>query len=158
MAKGLNLTAVRIAGKNDGTFSFDPDGRLAVLIPVRDRFGEIVDMAAFFQEESDQWWCRHGDETPILGAQELAYAGFHHQRLKLWETPLQWLLKRRSGCCVLDWGANLRLLFDDIPEVACQSTALKDQLHKNFLDFGPQLTVHGGGAHQSQGVRVVRRS
>ena len=81
MAERFRLTAIRIAGKDDGTYSPDPHGRLAVLIPVRDRWGEIADIIAFIQDEPEQWWRRYGDETPILGAQALAQAIFERQPL-----------------------------------------------------------------------------
>ncbi|MCH9050079.1 MAG: hypothetical protein IIA72_03210 [Proteobacteria bacterium] len=155
MAERFCLTAIRIAGKNDGTYSLDPNGRLAVLTPMRDRWGEIVDIVAFIQDEPEQWWRRSGDETPILGAPALAYAAWERQPLVLWETPLQWLLQRRSGSVVLDWGVDLRPIFEDIPAINCQSTALSDRLHRNFLEFGPRLNVRTGTDHRSQGVRVA---
>ena len=155
MPDRFRLTAIRIAGKDDGTYSLDPHGRLAVLIPVRDRWGEIVDIVAFIQDEPEQWWRRSGDETPILGAQALAYAAWERRPLVLWETPFQWLLKGRSGCVVLDWGVDLRPIFEDIPAINCQSPALSDRLHRNFLEFGPRLTVRDGTDHRSQGVRVA---
>ena len=155
MAERFRLTAIRIKGKNDGTYSLDPNGRLAVLVPVRDRYGETVDIVAFIQDEPERWWCRHGDETPILGAPALARAMFERQPLVLWETPLQWLLQRRSGSVVLDWGADLRPIFEEIPAVNCQSPALSDRLHRNFLEFGPRLNVRTGTDHRSQGVRVA---
>ena len=155
MAERFRLTSVRITVKDNGTYSVDPHGRLAALIPVRDRWGEIVDAVAFFPDESDQWWLRYGDETPILGAEALNYAEWERQPLMLWETPLQWLLHHRSGSVVLDWGVDLRPLLEEIPAVTCQSEALSDRLHKNFLDFGPRLTVRAGADHLSQGVRVA---
>ena len=158
MAERFRLTAIRIACKNDGTYSVDPHGRLAALIPVQDRWGEIVDAVAFFQDESEQWWLRYGDETPILGAEALAEAAWERQPLMLWETPLQWLLQRRSGSVVLDWGVDLRPLMEEIPAVSCQSTALSDRLQENFLRFGPRLTVRAGAGHLGQGVRVAQRS
>ena len=151
----LRLTAIRIATRPDGTYRVDPDGQLAVLVPVRDRYGGIVDAVAFFQEEPEQWWLRHGDEAPILGAQALAHAGWERQPLILWETPLQWLLHRRNGCVVLDWGVDLRPIFEDVPAINCQSAALRDRLQENFLAFGPQLTVRAGDDVRSQGVRVA---
>lgn len=155
MAENFRLTSVRIVTKDDGTYSVDPHGRLSALIPVRDRWGEIVDAVAFFPDESDQWWLRFGDETPILGAEALAYASWERQPLMLWETPLQWLLEHRCGSVVLDWGVDLRPLLEEIPEVTCQSEALSDRLRKNFLDFGPRLTTQSGISHINQGVRVA---
>ena len=150
----IRLTSIRIVAKDDGTYSPDPNGRLAVLIPVRDRWGEIADIVAFIQDEPEQWWCRHGDEMPILGAQALAHAAWERQPLMLWETPLQWLLQRRSGSVVLDWGVDLRPIFEDTPAINCQSAALRSRLQENFLAFGPRLTVRAGADHPSQGVRV----
>ena len=155
MAERFRLTAIRIAGKDDGTYSPDPHGRLAVLIPVRDRWGEIADIIAFIQAEPEQWWRRYGDETPILGAQALAQAIFERQPLVLWETPLQWLLQRRSGSVVLDWGVDLRPIFEDIPAINCQSPALSDRLQQNFLEFGPRLSVRAEADNLSEGVRVA---
>ena len=155
MAERFRLTAIRIVTKDDGTYSVDPGGRLAVLIPVRDRWGEIVDIVAFIQDEPEQWWCRSGDELPILGARALAHAAWERQPLVLWETPLQWLLQRRSGSVVLDWGIDLRPIFEDIPAVDCQSPALSDRLHRNFLQFGPRLTVRAGTGQINHGERVA---
>ena len=50
MAERFRLTSIRIVAKDDGTYSVDPQGRLAALIPVRDRWGEIVDAVAFFPD------------------------------------------------------------------------------------------------------------
>ncbi len=154
-ANRLRLTAVRIASKNDGTYCVDPHGRLAALIPVRDRWGELVDIVAFIPDEPEQWWCRCGDETPILGAWALAHAAWERQPLMLWETPLQWLLHRRAGAVVLDWGVDLRPIFEDVPAINCQSAALRTRLQENFLAFGPRLTVRAGADRQSQGERVA---
>ena len=155
MAERFRLLSVRITVKDNGTYLVNPHGRLAALVPVRDRCGEIVDAVAFFPDEPEQWWRRYGDETPILGAQALADAAWERQPLVLWETPLQWLLQHRSGSVVLDWGVDLRMIFEDIPAVACQSTALSDRLERNFLKFGPRLTVRTDAARLSQGVRVA---
>ena len=151
----LRLTALRIETKSDGTYTADPQGRLAVLVPVRDRWGEIADIVAFTQEAPEQWWCRYGDETPILGAWALAHAAWERQPLVLWETPLQWLLQRRSGSVVLDWGVDLRPVFEDIPVIDCQSPALRERLRQNFLEFGPELSVRTDAAYQNRGVRVA---
>ena len=155
MARGFKLTALRIAVKDDGTYSVDACGKLAALVPVLNRWGEIVDAVAFFPDEPEQWWLRFGDETPILGAEALNYAECDSQPLMLWETPLQWLLQRRKGAVVLDWGVDLRPLLEEIPAITCQSKALSERLHKNFLDFGPRLTVRAGADHPRQGVRVA---
>ncbi len=155
MTERFRLLSVRITVKDNGTYSVDPHGRLAALIPVRDRWGEIVDTVAFFPDEPEQWWLRFGDETPILGAEALNYAECDSRPLMLWETPLQWLLQRRKGAVVLDWGVDLRPVFQDIPTVDSQSTALSDRLQQNFLEFGPRLTVRTGADHLSQGVRVA---
>ena len=155
MPDRFRLTAIRIAGKDDGTYSLDPHGRLAVLVPVRDRWNEVVDIVAFIQDEPEQWWRRYGDEIPILGAQALAYATWERQPLVLWETPLQWLLQRRSGSVVLDWGVDLRPILEETPAITCQSKALSDRLERNFLEFGPRLNVRTGTDHRSQGVRVA---
>ena len=149
------LTALRITAKDDGTYSVDPHGQLAALVPVRDQWGEIVDAVAFLPDEPEQWWLRFGDDTPILGAQALGHAAWERQPLMLWETPEQWLLNHRRGAVVLDWGIDLRSIFDDVPAIVCQSRALSDRLKENFLAFGPRLTVTTGTDHRRQGVRVA---
>ncbi len=151
----LRLTALRIETKSDGTYTVDPQGPLAVLVPVRNRWGEITDIVAFIQDEPEQWWRRYGDDTPILGAQALAHAAFERRPLVLWETPLQWLLQRRSGSVVLDWGVDLRPIFGDVPAIICQSAAPRSRLQENFLAFGPRLTVRKGAGRPIQGDRVA---
>ena len=153
----FRLTAVRIASKNDGTYSVDPHGRLAALIPVRDRWGEIVDAVAFLPGAPGRWWLHHRD-TVILGAEALAEAAWEHQPLELWETPEQWLLHRRRGAVVLDWAVDWRSVFEDVPEIICQSQALIDRLQGNFLRFGPRLTVTAEDSRSGQGVQVAERA
>ena len=156
VTKKLRLFAVRIATKDDGTYSFDPHGRLAALVPVRDRWGEIVEAVAFYLDEPEQWFLRFGDETPLLGASALNYAEGERQSLQLWETPMQWLLKHRTGAVVLDWDVDLRGLFEDIPAIVCQSQALRKRLEENFLQFGPRLTARSGVKPRAQVARVVQ--
>ena len=137
----LRLTALRIETKSDGTYRVDPEGRLAVVVLVRDRYGEIVDTVAFFPDKPEQGHLRYGDATPILGARALAMAAGERRPLTLWETPEHWLINCRGGAVVLDWSVNLRPLFTDIPSITCESQALRDRLLQNFLRFAPKLTV-----------------
>jgi len=154
MAKGLRLTSVRIATKDNGTYAIAPDGQLAALVPVRDRMGEIVDAVAYLPCRPGRWWLRYHD-TVILGAQALAHATWERQPLEMLETPQDWLLHRRRGVVVLDWGCDLRPMFEDIPEIRCQSQALIDRLQGNFLRFGPRLTVSQTDSAAIEGVTVA---
>ena len=94
----------------------------------------------------------------ILGAEALAEAAWEHQPLELWETPEQWLLHRRRGAVVLDWAVDWRSVFEDVPEIICQSQALIDRLQGNFLRFGPRLTVTAEDSRSGQGVQVAERA
>ena len=63
----------RIETKDDGTYVVDPHGKLAALVPVRDRYGELVDLVAWFPDNPSAWWLRYGDECPVLGSRALGY-------------------------------------------------------------------------------------
>ena len=157
MAERFRLTSVRIIAKDDGTYSVDPQGRLAALVPVRDRWGNLIDVVAFFPGAPGRWWLRYRGSV-ILGAEALAEAAWEHQPLELWETPEQWLLHRRRGAVMLDWGVDWRPVFENVPEIRCQSKALIDRLQGNFLRFGPRLTVTAEDRRSGQGVQVAQRS
>ncbi len=157
MAERLRLTSVRIAANDGGTYRVDPVGKVAALVPIHDRWGILIDAVAFLPGAPGRWWLRYRD-TVILGAQALAYAAWEHQPLKLWETPQDWLLHGRRGAVVLDWGCDLRPMFEDVPEIRCQSQALIDRLYGNFLRFGPQLTVSSTDSPVIEGVTVAEKS
>ena len=153
----IRLTALRVSTKDNGTYALDPRGKLMAVVPVRDRMGEIVDAAAFLTSRPGRWWLRYRD-TAILCARAFAIAEWDGRPLKLWETPLQWLLQGRRGSVILDWGADLRPMFEDVPEITCQSTALRDRLQANFVRFGPRLTMSSVDIRTLEGLTVAERS
>ena len=81
MTNRFRLTAVQIVTRDGGTYCVDPCGKLAVLVPVHDRWGELVDAVAYYPDEPGQWWLRFGDEVPVLGIQALADAAGELQSL-----------------------------------------------------------------------------
>ena len=156
MAERFRLLSLRITTKDDGLYTVDPRGKLMAVVPVRDRWGEIMDAVAFLPCRPGRWWLRYQD-TAILGAQALAEAAWERQPLEMWETPQDWLLQRSRGSVVLDWGVDLRPIFEDIPEIKCQSKALIDRLQQNFLRFGPRLTVSSRDIRTLEGMQVAER-
>ncbi len=62
--------AMRYVTRADGTFAPDPtgqDGQPMVVLGVKDRYGELVDLVAWHPDAPERWYLRIGDETPILG-------------------------------------------------------------------------------------------
>ncbi len=124
---------------DDSTFTADPLGEEAVLIPVHDRHGEWVDTCAYCVADPAEWRVQFDDETPILGAANLARTAFFHDPIVLHPTPESWL---QAGCrdvVILNWGCPLRELFEGVGEVRCAHPLLKKRLRRNFRNGEPNI-------------------
>ncbi len=141
----MRLSLGRVSFLDDGTFTADSSGMEAILVPVHDRFGDWVDILAYHLDDPSEWWLRYGDSCPILGAQALAVAAYHHDPVRLCSTPERWLLSRRRSTpppvCILDWGVELGPLFDGVEHVECDSPELRDRLQQALRAWEPKITA-----------------
>ena len=139
--KQHGFVTAKIVTRQDGSYLPDDKGELAALLPVHDRDGHLVDISAWFEPDGSAWWLRHRDQAVILGAQALAVAAFHGDSIGLSSTPRAWLLGGRRGACVLRWDVDVRLLFEGIARVDCDSAMLRDRLAGAFRRGEPLLTT-----------------
>ena len=121
------------------------DGKAAATVMlVRDRHGYPADLVAWLESEPGYWWLREGDETPIVGARQLAGAEMTSAALPIYPTPATWLEAGGDGVCVLDWDMDLAGLFDaltlDVGHLqAGVARALAERLRTNFRTHEPNI-------------------
>ena len=148
----------RAAFLADGTWRVDPSGAPAVLVPVRDRLGDWVDIVAYHIDQPCEWRVRFNDCSPVLGGEALAMAAYHHDPVALFSTPERWLLSQwRTSpppVCVLDWGVDLGPLFDGVSHVECDSPALRDRFRKALRSWEPKMSTRR--SHPARSFRAVR--
>lgn len=136
-----SLVMVRIEAFANGTFRPNESGEWAITVGVNDRDPQLVDIVAFFLKDINCWWLRRRDQTPVLGADRIDYAIFYRQPLTLYQTPYDWLLERGNGAVVLDWGCDLRDIFEGIPKIQCRSISLGKKLRESYAKFQPVITT-----------------
>ncbi len=147
-----SFVMTRIEAQPDGTFRPNVSGQWAVTLAVDDREGRLADFVAYLLGAPGRWWLRR-NELLILGVEEISRAEFYQRPLSLYETPHAWLLARGQGSCVLDWGVDLRGIFEGVPRVHCQSVELRERLRRSFLKSLPKITApRPRGADQCRGV------
>ena len=143
------IGAARIVPSADGTYRPDPSGQWAVILPVRDREGELCDLAAWFPNQPERWWLRFGDATPLLGARALAVAAYFGDPIELFPTPEQWALAGGRGCAALNWCAPIGDLFEGVSRVECDSPALQVRLRDTLRRWEPPVTVKPSEARRA---------
>lgn len=138
-ARRPSLVMARIEVFDNGTFRPNESGEWAVTVGVNNRDSQLIDICAFFLHDIAHWWLRRRSQTPVLGADRIDYAAFHKQTLPLYQTPYDWLLGRGDGAVVLDWGCDLRDIFEGIPKIQCQNTSLSKKLRQSYTKFQPTI-------------------
>jgi hypothetical protein len=116
----------------DGSWSPLPecDGGVQASIEPVIEGGEIVDAVAWPMFDGRRWALRTGAAV-VLGWDDIGAAIQQQCLLVLVETPRQLVMTRGSPfaiACVLDWGADLYGVFDQLPEVRCISARLRRRL------------------------------
>ena len=152
----IAISTARIAPAEDGTFSYSPQGSLALTLAVEDVSGDMADIVGWFKN-SHHWWLRRGDQTPILGARALAIASWHHEPIALYSNPESWLRAHRPGgdvdrvhcVCVLRRDVDLRPLFEGVRSVQCETPALGRCLHDALHQFDPVIALFSTGARHA---------
>ncbi len=148
-------SALRYVTRADGTFAPDPtgqDGQPMVILGVKDRYGELVDLVAWHPDVPERWYIRIGDETPILGAHALALAAYYRRSVTLYPSPEAWLYARlrdrdQDAVCVLDWSVDLRPLLEGVSGVECADPQLEGRLYDSLRNFEPRITTVEGVRH-----------
>ena len=140
---------MRYITRADGTFAPDPTGQGGqpmVILGVKDRYGELVDLVAWHPDAPERWYFRIGDETPILGAHALALAAYYRRSITVYPSPEKWLFARvrdrdHAAACVLDWSVDLRPLFEGVPSVTCTAPGLEPALYRALREHEPRITT-----------------
>jgi len=122
------LGAASVRAHGDGLFEIDEAGRapMAVLQPVEQASGEIVDLIAWHPAAPDKWRSLRGD-AEILGASAIDGLRFEDELLRIYETPLSWWHSHEPNkVCFLSWRPSViknALMFDDGLWVESESVA-----------------------------------
>ena len=147
---GIEPMDCRIRVSPDGrTFNLGGDDKAASLF-LRDRRGLPVDLVAWREDAPGEWWMREGDETPIVGARQLAGAEWVGFPLSIYPTPAAWAASGGDGVCVIDWDMNLLHLFDgldlDVGHLQLATArSLAQRLRDNFREYEPKIIEPDGG-------------
>lgn len=81
-------------------WEYYPGGIPSLLLAVRDAFGDVVDIIAWPITRPDKW-ARLTGKAVLLGEDALTRAVFD-EPVKVWRTPLSWLVAGGDGLVVLD--------------------------------------------------------
>lgn len=106
----------------------------------------ICDLVAFDPAKPGEWFMRRNEYGMALGGDKLAACGasyFHEPEVRLYETPLSWLLAGCDGACLLS-GRECRSLLVGIPRVICETVELAervDSMLKNGEPDWPRIMV-----------------
>lgn len=134
--------ALPITPNPDGrTYRVDRKGEYAVILEVQDRYGEIVDLVAWFEADPAGWLLFFGDQTPVLGARALAYAADHGESIGLYCTPRRWFIAGGLGACVLQWNADLSPVFDGVSRILPDHPELSGRLRRALRAREPKIAA-----------------
>ena len=115
---------IRIETFADDLFQPAPDGRLAHVLPVIDRFGNQVDLVAWFDADPFDWY-RARLDAAVLGDKVLQVAELERTPVLCLETPARWhAAADPCAVCVIDWSADPRFIFGDVAAVEFESERL----------------------------------
>lgn len=120
------LGRLRVAERG-GLWREDPDGAPRLLLGVRDRAGEVIDIAALSSTDPDAWALLTGDGW-LLGWDRVEDAALADPEtapvVKMHARPIDWLRAGGEGACLLDYGpgalGELRALGPAV-ELACDN-------------------------------------
>jgi hypothetical protein len=113
--------------------SWQPTEPDVVILLVHDCVtGYPFDSIAWRPEQPQQWWQSTGLATH-LGEADRRCCCWDQSPIRLVATPKEWATTAAPRACVLDWTADLRALFGEVPEVRCASAALRLHLQKQLV-------------------------
>ena len=125
-------------------FRLDPEGELAQIAPIRDRYNWLEDLVAWMADTPDTWHVKEGDQ-PILGARMLHLAVAWGDSVMIHPTPADWVAAGGDGICILDWGVDLLGCFKDVPHISTAhlgpgtAAAIEKRLKQNFWRGLPRI-------------------
>ena len=131
-----------IVPRLDGLFEFADDGDLmdtkrsdmAVILPVEDFDGVIIDLVSWLWRDPSQWWLRRGDAI-VLGEHALKRAEWCGYPVVLYETPSDWLDSRDiAAVSILNWSCDPRWVLRHAGKVICTSGRLEERLRRRILE------------------------
>lgn len=125
---GFGYSPIKTEG---GRFDLSDDFRSPLAMIVADDQTAPYDAVAFHWRQPGQWWLLTG-EAEILGARELCLDAADHGSLALYETPLSWLRRRRTGVCIVNWALDPRQWFDALPVLVCETAAIEARLRERL--------------------------
>ena len=149
-----SVVAAQILPRENGTFRWSKTGRWALTVGVYDRDERLIDNVAYFLDDPSTWFLRRADQTPILGARDIAFAVDQQQTVKLCSTPDLWLSGHcrrswRSIACIIDWSVNISPLFDGVSRIECDSPELQKRLCHALRKWEPKITVPRRGTRHA---------
>lgn len=138
------LTLAPVEALPDGTFSFSEGNREAVVIAVRDEYGDLADLVAWRPDAPCRWWRRLGAAT-FAGEYAVRKAAFCRLPLQVFASPLSWLQADCLGAVVLDPEAAIRADLDGVPEIWAETIELGRSIKRQLADRTsfrhPKITV-----------------
>lgn len=135
--------SARIKLIGGGMFILDPDGEVANISPIRDRFDMLTDLVAWMDDAPTVWYVKEGD-SPILGVRELHIATEFGDPIRIHPTPADWA-RAGTGVCVLDWNCDLRRSFEGVPSIITShldktvADEIERRLRRNFWASLPRI-------------------
>lgn len=93
----------------DGTWQPSETGFEALLLPVSEVGGGVIDVVAWQIGEPSIWWLRRGVAS-YVGEHELILARRDRRPVRLVATPKEYLALWGYAVCILDWRADVRAI------------------------------------------------
>jgi hypothetical protein len=114
----------------DGTWQPAEDGFEALLLPVCEIGGAVIDIVAWQFGDPSIWWLRRGIAT-FIGEHELILARRDKRAVRLVGTPKEYLKQWGHALCILNWRGDVRARLAQAPHgIICDTEALADRVRR----------------------------
>lgn len=124
----------RVEVHSDGTFVFDPEGTAMLTAAVDDEDECYIDAVCWARHDPYQWWL-HTGVGQVLGWRWINHHKFAGESIVLYMTPHDLFEANGRGAVILDWRADPRHVFAQIPKVSCAGAALKQRLEMRIAEL-----------------------
>lgn len=125
-----------------------PEAPWAEVLAFADADGEHGGEVAWLPGKPAEWWLAPGS-LPILGADEIARAGYFERPVTIVESPEAWLEARQESkfefaCCILDWQVRLDSWLFGPPALVAATPEIARFLDAKLTGYRPgRLLVRG---------------